>query len=148
MAKTLMYVVGSPTSVKIGDTDTTLILQLKLDSEAIDLSNAKSITVKIGNSQGYIKDISVILTNQPSLADGTINLNSSDLLDDLVVGTYYFEVWVTNSDSSVDIYPDTDYPQTVAFDLVKNVESATGAEWSTNYNKLKAAIIALGGKVD
>ena len=119
MAKTLMYVVGSPTSVKIGDTDTTLSLQLKLDSEAIDLSNAKSITFKIGNSQGYIKDVSVILTNQTSLADGTINLNSSDLLDDLVVGTYYFEVWVTNSDSSVDIYPDTDYPQTVAFDLVK-----------------------------
>ena len=143
-----MYAAGSPTSVKIGDTDTTLILQLKLDSEAIDLSNAKSITAKIGNNQGYIKDVSLILTNQPSLADGTINLNSSDLLDDLVVGTYYFEVWVTNSDSSVDIYPDTDYPQTVAFDLFKNVESATGAELSTNYNKLKADIIALGGKVD
>lgn len=108
MAKTLMYVSGSPTSVKLGDTDTNLYLQVAKDNVAVDLTTVKSITVKIADANNnYLKDISITPANLTSGNSGilTVPLNS-DNVGGLNSGDYYFEVWIVTADSETEIYPD------------------------------------------
>lgn len=108
MAKTLMYVPGSPTSVKLGDTDTDLYLQVAKDNVAVDLTAVKSITVKIADANNnYLKDISIAPASLTSGNNGilTVPLNS-DNVGGLNSGDYYFEVWIVTADSETEIYPD------------------------------------------
>ena len=88
-----MYVPGSPTSVKLGDTDTNLYLQVAKDNVNVDLTSVKSITVKIADSnKNYLKDISIAPANLTSGNNGilTVPLNS-DNVGGLNSGDYYFE---------------------------------------------------------
>ncbi|WP_281829399.1 hypothetical protein [Lactobacillus amylolyticus] len=120
MAKTLIYADGSPTSVKISDTDTNLYLQLAKDGTAVDLSTAKSIDVKIAdNNKNYLKDISINPADLPNGSKGVLilPLNSTNIAG-LPAGSYAFEVWIETADSNQEIYPDVDMKMFTVFNNV------------------------------
>ena len=108
MTKTLLYVPGSPTSVKLGDTDTNLYLQVAKDNAAVDLTTVKSITVKIADAnKNYLKDISIAPASLTSGNNGILAVPlNSDNIGGLNSGDYYFEVWIITADSETEIYPD------------------------------------------
>lgn len=124
MAKTLIYAAGSPTSVKIGDTDTDLYLQVAKDNVAVDLTAVKSITVKIADTnKNYLKDISISPSN---LTDGNqgiliVPLNSGNI-SGLNSGDYYFEVWIVTADGDSEIYPDMNVTK---FHVFNNIVGGT-----------------------
>ncbi|MFT8477737.1 MAG: hypothetical protein ABF682_10070 [Liquorilactobacillus sp.] len=59
MAKTLIYAEGSTRSVKIGDTNTSLYLQIAQDNVNVDLATAKSINVKVRSRDSFVKTIEI-----------------------------------------------------------------------------------------
>ena len=105
MAKTLSFTDTSPQTVKIGDTTTSFILVCGNDNVATDLTNATSITVKLGNASGYLKSATV---NPASLTDPTtgqiVLALTADLITGLTAGDYQLEVWVVDS-TGTSIYP-------------------------------------------
>ncbi|MFT8607995.1 MAG: collagen-like protein [Liquorilactobacillus nagelii] len=124
MAKTLIYADGSPTSVKISDTDTNLYLKLAKDNVAVDLSTAKSIDVKIADSnKNYLKDISINPADLPNASKGVLilPLNSTNIAG-LPAGSYAFEVWIETADSNQEIYPDVDVKM---FTIFSNIVGGT-----------------------
>jgi hypothetical protein len=126
LAKTLVYADGSPTSVKISDTDTNLYLQLAKDNTPIDLSVAKTIDVKIADSnKNYLKDISINPADLPNASKGVLilPLNSANIAG-LPAGSYAFEVWIETADSNQEIYPDVDMKM---FTIFNNIVGGTTA---------------------
>lgn len=124
MAKILIYAVGSPTSVKIGDTDTDLYLQIAKDNVAVDLTAVKSITVKIADTnKNYLKDISINPTNLPDGDKGilVLPLNSGNV-NGFNSGDYYFEVWIVTADNETEIYPDMNVTK---FHVFNNIVGGT-----------------------
>lgn len=97
MAKTLSFTDTSPQTVKIGDTTTSFTLICGNDNVATDLTNATSITVKLGNDSGYLKSATV---NPTSLTDPT----TGQIVLALTAGDYQLEVWVVDS-TGTSIYP-------------------------------------------
>lgn len=122
MTKTVVYASGSPESRKISDTNTSLYIYLCKDGVNVDLSSSKSVVMKIANKSGYVGSVSLLsaLTNNYLLTVDT----TDSFISSLTADTYYFEVWVTNSDSSVDIYPSI---STCKFEIVNNIESNSGS---------------------
>lgn len=124
MAKTLMYVPGSPTSVKLGDTDTDLYLQVAKDNVAVDLTAVKSITVKIADaSHNFLKTINIDKTALNNADKGIVDFPLTiENLNGLPASTYYFEIWIVTADSDLEIYPDVDVAN---FTIINNIESGT-----------------------
>lgn len=124
MAKTLIYASGSPTSVKIGDTDTSLYLQVAKDNINVDLTSVKSITVKIADAnKNYLKDISISSSSLPDGDKGILVLPlNSDNIGGLNSGDYYFEVWIVTTDNETEIYPDMNVTK---FHVFNNIVGGT-----------------------
>lgn len=105
MAKTLSFTDTSAQTVKIGDTTTSFTLICGDDNGITDLTNATSITVKLGNNSGYLKSATV---NPSSLTDPTtgqiVLALTADLMTGLTAGDYQLEVWVVDS-TGTSIYP-------------------------------------------
>lgn len=105
MAKTLDFTDMSPRTVKIGDTTTSFTLICGNNNMATDLTNATSITVKLGNASGYLKSATV---DPASLTDSTTDqivlALTADLMTGLTAGNYQLEVWVVDS-TGTSIYP-------------------------------------------
>ena len=128
MAKTLSFTDTSPQIVKIGDTTTSFTLICGNDSVATDLTNASSITAKLGNSSGYLKSATVDPTSLTDPKTGQVIVNfSPDLINSLPAGNYYIEVWV------VDINGTSIYPSdaAVGFTIENNIQSANGSTITT-----------------
>ena len=105
MAKTLSFSDTSPQTVKIGDTTTSFTLICGNDNVATDLTNATSITVKLGNTSGYLKSVTVGPTSLTDPTTGQIVLAlTADLMTGLTAGDYQLEVWVVDS-TGTSIYP-------------------------------------------
>ncbi|WP_370561555.1 hypothetical protein AB5567_05620 [Lactiplantibacillus plantarum] len=105
MAKTLSFTDTSPQTVKIGDTTTSFTLICGNDNVATDLTNATSITVKLGNTSGYLKSATVEPTSLTDPTTGQIVLAlTADLMTGLTAGDYQLEVWVIDS-TGTSIYP-------------------------------------------
>ncbi|MCI1921979.1 MAG: hypothetical protein LKJ22_08665 [Liquorilactobacillus nagelii] len=124
MAKTLIYAAGSPASVKIGDTDTDLYLQVAKDNVAVDLTVVTSITVKIADAnKNYLKDISVSPSSLPDGDKGilVVPLNSGNI-SGLNSGDYYFEVWIVTTGGDSEIYPDMNVTK---FHVFNNIVGGT-----------------------
>lgn len=119
-----MYVPGSPTNVKIGDTDTSLYLQVAKDNANVDLTSVKSITVKIADSnKNYLKDISISSSSLPDGGNGILAVPlNSDNVGGLNSGDYYFEVWIITADSETEIYPDMNVTK---FHVFNNIVGGT-----------------------
>nr|WP_236945573.1 hypothetical protein [Lactiplantibacillus plantarum] len=98
MAKTLSFTDTSPQTVKIGDTTTSFTLICGNDNVATNLTNATSITVKLGNTSGYLKSAKVdpASLTDPTTGQVTVNFNA-DLMTSLTAGSYAIEVWVVDS---------------------------------------------------
>ncbi len=128
MAKTLSFTDTSPQTVKIGDTTTSFTLICGNDNVATDLTNATSITVKLGNTSGYLKSSTVdpASLTDPTTGQVTVTFNA-DLMTSLNAGSYSLEVWVVNS-SGTSIYPSDG---STGFTITNNIQSANGSTITT-----------------
>lgn len=128
MAKTLSFTDTSPQTVKIGDTTTSFTMILGNDNIATDLTNATSITAKLGNSSGYLKSATVDPTSltDPTTGQVTVNFNA-DLMTSLTAGSYAIEVWVVDS-TGTSIYPSDG---STGFTITNNIQSSNGATITT-----------------
>lgn len=128
MAKTLSFTDTSPQTVKIGDTTTSFTLICGNDNVATDLTNVTSITVKLGNTSGYLKSATVDPTSltDPTTGQVTVKFNS-DLMTSLPAGSYFIEVWVVDS-TGTSIYP-SDGP--IGFTITDNIQSTNGSTITT-----------------
>lgn len=110
--------------VKYLDTTTAFNLALTADGVAFDLTNAKSILVKIANDDGYIMQQTIDLTTVTSPLGGTISFPiNQDIMNTLVPDDYDIEVWVTMNDGTQAIFPSDG---TLGFSIEENLMSDTG----------------------
>ncbi|AVW07272.1 hypothetical protein DA076_05855 [Lactiplantibacillus plantarum] len=128
MAKTLSFTDTSPQTVKIGDTTTSFTLICGNDNVATDLTNATSITVKLGNASGYLKSTAVdpAKLTDPTTGQVTVKFNA-DLMTSLPAGSYAIEVWVVDS-TGTSIYPSDG---STGFTITNNIQSANGSTITT-----------------
>ncbi|WP_423716843.1 collagen-like protein [Lactiplantibacillus pentosus] len=128
MAKTLSFTDTSPQTVKIGDTTTSFTLICGNDNVATDLTNATSITAKLGNASGYLKSAKVdpASLTDPTTGQVTVNFNA-DLMTSLTAGSYAIEVWVVDS-TGTSIYPSDG---STGFTITNNIQSANGTTITT-----------------
>ncbi|KLD60040.1 hypothetical protein WP50_13475, partial [Lactiplantibacillus plantarum] len=72
---------------------------------AIDLTQATSITAKIGNDSGYLRSQSIAITSLAGLKPGWLNLQPMPtLIAGLPAGNYQLEIWVIDQ-AGTSIYP-------------------------------------------
>lgn len=110
--------------VKYLDTTTAFNLALTADGVAFDLTNAKSILVKIANDDGYIMQEAIDLTTITSPLGGTLSFPiNQDIMNTLVPDDYDIEVWVTMNDGTQAIFPSDG---TLGFSIEENLMSDTG----------------------
>ena len=110
--------------VKYLDTTTAFNLALTADGVAFDLTNAKSILVKIANDDGYIMQEAIDLTTVTSPLGGTLSFPiNQDIMNTLVPDDYDIEVWVTMNDGKQAIFPSDG---TLGFSIEENLMSDTG----------------------
>ncbi|WP_251908350.1 phage baseplate upper protein [Lentilactobacillus kefiri] len=110
--------------VKYLDTTTAFNLALTADGVAFDLTNAKSVLVKIANDDGYIMQQTIDLTTVTSPLGGTLSFPiNQDIMNTLVPDDYDIEVWVTMSDGTQAIFPSDG---TLGFSIEENLMSDTG----------------------
>ncbi|WP_421430229.1 collagen-like protein [Lactiplantibacillus plantarum] len=152
MAKTLSFTDTSPQTVKIGDTTTSFSLICGNDNVATDLTNATSITVKLGNNSGYLKSTTVDPASLTDPTTGQVTVTfSADLMTSLTAGSYAIEVWVVDP-TGTSIYPSDG---STGFTITNNIQSANGSTITTitfddfvkELNKA-ASTIAKGDKGD
>lgn len=128
MSKTLDFTDMSPRTVKIGDTTTSFTLICGNNNMATDLTNATSITAKLGNPSGYLKSINI---DPASLTDSTADqvtvTFTADLLTSLPAGGYAIEVWVVDS-TGTSIYPSDG---STGFTIDNNIQSTNGSTITT-----------------
>ncbi|MDN7065494.1 collagen-like protein [Lactiplantibacillus plantarum] len=128
MAKTLSFTDTSPQTVKIGDTTTSFTLICGNDNVATDLTNATSITAKLGNASGYLKSATVDLASLTDPTTGQVTVNfTADLMTSLPAGSYAIEVWVVDS-TGTSIYPSDG---STGFTITNNIQSANGSVITT-----------------
>ncbi|MCT3552399.1 phage baseplate upper protein [Lentilactobacillus buchneri] len=110
--------------VKYLDTTTSLNLALTADGVAFDLTNAKSVLVKIANDDGYIMQQTIDLATVTSPLGGTLSFPiNQDIMNTLVPDDYDIEVWVTMNDGTQAIFPSDG---TLGFSIEENLMSDTG----------------------
>ncbi|MCG0908675.1 prophage Lp2 protein 53 [Lactiplantibacillus plantarum] len=128
MEKTLNFTDTSSQTVKIGDTTTNFTLVCGNDNTAVDLTHATSITVKFGNSSGYLKSAKIEPSKltEPTNGEITVGLNA-DLMKSLPAGGCYIEVWVVDS-TGTSIYPSDG---STGFTITNNIQSTTGETITT-----------------
>ncbi|UWF43920.1 collagen-like protein [Lactiplantibacillus plantarum] len=128
MAKTLSFTDTSPQTVKIGDTTTSFTLICGNDNVATDLTNITSITVKLGNTSGYLKSATVdpASLTDPTTGQVTVTFNA-DLMTSLTAGSYAIEVWVVDS-IGMSIYPSDG---STGFTITNNIQSTNGSTITT-----------------
>lgn len=128
MAKTLDFTDTSPRTVKIGDTTTSFTLICGNNNMATDLTNATSITVKLGNASGYLKSATVDPTSLTDSTPDQVTVKfTADLMTSLPAGDYAIEVWVVDS-TGTSIYPSDG---STGFTIANNIQSTNGSTITT-----------------
>ncbi|KRM08823.1 prophage Lp2 protein 53 [Paucilactobacillus suebicus DSM 5007 = KCTC 3549] len=98
----------------------------------MDLSKATSVTVKIGNTAGFLTEIDVAVSSLLHPTDGRIDVViDSKISSELPVGQYLLEVWIDDAHGNTAIYPDTSYPSVIGFSIKKNIMTATSTVITT-----------------
>lgn len=124
--RNLAFTSDSPQSIKLGDSNDVLSLRVTELGQPVDLSKASSITVKIGNTSGFITEINADVASLLHPTDGIIDVAvNNKLSSELPAGQYLLEVWVKDAQGNTVIYPDTSYPTVVGFSIKKNIMAAT-----------------------
>ena len=128
MAKTLSFTDTSPQTVKIGDTTTSFTLICGNDNVATDLTNATSITAKLGNASGYLKSATIDPTKLTDPTTGQVTVTfTADLMTSLPAGSYAIEVWVVDP-TGTSIYPSDG---STGFTITNNIQSTNGSTITT-----------------
>lgn len=128
MAKTLAFTTRSPQQIKQGDTETMFTFICKNSGTAVDLTQATSITAKIGNASGYLRSQPIEITSLAGLNQGWLNLQPTPtLISGLPAGNYQLEIWVIDQ-AGTSIYP-SDNP--LGFTVTNNIETDSGATITT-----------------
>lgn len=106
MSKDLNLTDSSPTSVKDGDTSTTFLMQLTVDGNSYDISQASAISIVIADSNNKMIDsINVTPSTVDTPEDGVIPVPfSSNVMSKLSAGSYNAEAHVTDT-NGVNIFP-------------------------------------------
>ncbi|WGI46786.1 collagen-like protein [Lactiplantibacillus plantarum] len=95
---------------------------------ATDLTNVTSITVKLGNTSGYLKSATIDPASLTDPTTGQVTVNfSADLMTSLTAGSYAIEVWVVDP-TGTSIYPSDG---STGFTITNNIQSANGATITT-----------------
>lgn len=130
--RNLAFTSDSPQSIKLGDSNDTLSLRVTELDQPVDLSKASSITVKIGNTLGFLTEIDVAISSLLHPTDGRIDVViSSKISSELPAGQYLLEVWIDDAQGNTAIYPDTSYPSVIGFSIKKNIMVATSTVIAT-----------------
>ncbi|WP_324715254.1 collagen-like protein [Lactiplantibacillus plantarum] len=128
MVKTLDFAYGTPHEVKVGDDETTFTLVCKNEDLLVDLTTAKSITAKIGNRSGYLREKLINIDSLSKLPTGQFKFNfDNDTLANFPTGNYFLEVWVTDNQGT-SIYPSG---SPLNFTVTANIENSSGASITT-----------------
>ncbi|QIA84152.1 collagen-like protein [Lactiplantibacillus plantarum] len=128
MDKTLEFTTKSPRQIKQGDTETMFTFICKSAGSAVDLTQATSITAKIGNASGYLRSQPIAITSLTGLKPGWFNLQPMPtLISGLPAGDYQLEIWVVDP-AGTSIYP-SDNP--LSFTVTSNLESRSGTTITT-----------------
>lgn len=106
MAKDLNLTDSSPTSVKSGDTSTTFLMQLTVDGNSYDVSQATALSIVIADSNNKtIDSINVTPSTVDTPEDGVIPVPfNADIMGKLTAGSYNVEAHVTDA-NGVNIFP-------------------------------------------
>lgn len=130
--RNLNFTSDSPQSIKLGDSSDTISLRVTELDQPVDLSKATSITVKIGNTAGFLTEIDVAVSSLLHPTDGRIDVViDSKISSDLPAGQYLLEVWIDDAHGNTSIYPDTSYPSVIGFSIKKNIMTATSTVITT-----------------
>lgn len=128
----LAYTADSPQSIKLGDSNDVLSLRVTELDQPVDLSKVSSITVKIGNTLGFLTEINVAVSSLLHPTDGRIDVAiTSKISSELPAGQYLLEVWIDDAQGNTAIYPDTSYPSVIGFSIKKNIMTATSTVITT-----------------
>ncbi|WP_455390748.1 collagen-like protein [Lactiplantibacillus pentosus] len=128
MDKTLEFTTKSPRQIKQGDTETTFTFICKNAGSVVDLTQATSITAKIGNASGYLRSQPITITSLTGLNPGWLNLQPTQaLMAGLPAGSYQLEIWVIDQ-AGTSIYP-SDQP--LGFTITNNIENSSGTSITT-----------------
>lgn len=106
MSKDLNLTGSSPTSVKTGDTSTKFSMQLTVDGNSYDISQASAISIVVADSNlKTIQSITVDPTTVDTPEDGVMLVPfSSNVMSKLSAGSYNVEAHVTDT-NGVNIFP-------------------------------------------
>lgn len=106
MSKGLNLTDSSPTSVKTGDTSTKFSMQLTVDGNSYDISQATALTIVVADSSNKVIDsINVTPSAVDTPEDGVIPVPfSSNVMSKLSAGSYNVEAHVTDT-NGVNIFP-------------------------------------------
>lgn len=130
--RNLDFTSDSPQSIKLGDSSDTISLRVTELGQPVDLSKASSITVKIGNTAGFLTEINVDVSSLLHPTDGRIDVViDSNISNELPAGQYLLEVWIDDTHGNTAIYPDTSYPSVIGFSIKKNIMASTSTVITT-----------------
>lgn len=106
MAKDLNLTDSSPTSVKTGDTSTKFLMQLTVDGNNYDVSQATALSIVVGDSSNKVIDsIDVTPSTVGTPEDGVIPVPfNAVIMGKLTAGQYNIEAHVTDT-NGVNIFP-------------------------------------------
>lgn len=106
MSKDLNLTDSSPTSVKDGDTSTTFLMQLTVDGNSYDISQATALTIVVADSSNKVIDsINVTPSAVDTPEDGVIPVPfNADIMGKLTAGQYNVEAHVTDT-NGINIFP-------------------------------------------
>lgn len=144
--RNLAFTSDSPQSIKLGDSNDVLSLRVTKLDQPVDLSKVSSITVKIGNTAGFLTEINVDVSSLQHPTDGIIDVVvNSKISSELPAGDYLLEVWINDTQGNTVIYPDTSYPTVIGFSIKKNIMTATStvitmltlADFETKFDEMQ-----------
>lgn len=112
MSKDLNLTDSSPTSVKTGDTSTKFSMQLTVDGNSYDISQATAISIVVADiSNKVIDSIAVDPATVDVPEDGVIIVPfNANIMSKLTAGSYNVEAHVTDG-NGVNIFPSEGFMQ-------------------------------------
>ena len=102
---------------KARDTSREYELILFDNSERVTIADNAKVTIKVGNSTGFLLDV------EPTIVDGKLQLDSHEFAD-LPPDIYRLEVWITEDDKLF-IYPDESQVQLKLTSTLNDVQGTT-----------------------
>ena len=116
---------NSQSFLKYGDTNTFLHVQISEDGTFVDLTQAVEVNVPVANDDGLLFTKTIDPTKLANGDSGIVDINfTSDDQNNLPPDDYYLEIWVTNHDGTIGIYP-ADENQ-LSFTITDNLTLITG----------------------